>query len=138
MTTVTTDDNIDTTDLVYTQFSSTAVEPSASHVDSLPPSEEFFPPVYKQVDQKLIAASETTENIAEIPVVQEHVIVQEILQVSIVEQIQEQIVASAPEAFGSFPPSDVFRARVQPNHQEQIVAQETTHNTFENPAVQEP
>ena len=37
-TTVTIDDNLDMTDSVYPQFSSTAVEPSAPHVvDSLPP-----------------------------------------------------------------------------------------------------
>ena len=46
-TTVTTDDNLDMTGLVYTQFSSTAVDPSASHVVvSLPSLEEFTEPVY--------------------------------------------------------------------------------------------
>ena len=41
----------------------------------LPPVEEFSAPVYHQVHQEQIAASEMTENIAEIPVVQEQVIV---------------------------------------------------------------
>ena len=65
----------------YVQFgvpaiSSTAVEPFAPRVvDSLLPVEEFSAPVYHQVHQELIAASEMTENIAEIPVVQEQVIV---------------------------------------------------------------
>ena len=44
-------------------------------VGSLPPVEEFSAPVYHQEHQELFAASETTGNIAEIPVVQEHVIV---------------------------------------------------------------
>ena len=65
--------------LVYPQFSSTAVEPYAPRViDSLLPLEEFTALVYHQVHQELFAASETTENIEEIPVVQEQVIVQEI------------------------------------------------------------
>ena len=37
--------------------------------------EEFTEPVYDQVHQEQIAASEMTENIAEIPIVQEQVIV---------------------------------------------------------------
>ena len=65
--------------LVYPQFSSIAVEPVApSVVVSLPPAEEFSAPVFHQVHQELFAASESTENIAEIPVVHEQVIVQEI------------------------------------------------------------
>ena len=75
-TTVTTDDDLDMISLVYPQFSSTAVEPFAPRVvDSLLPLEEFTEPVYDQVHQEQIAASEMTENIAEIPVVQEQVIV---------------------------------------------------------------
>ena len=55
---------------------STAVEPSAPYVvGSLPPVEEFSGPVYDQVHQELFTASVSTENIAEIPVVQEQVIV---------------------------------------------------------------
>ena len=73
-TTVTTDDNLDMISLVHPQFSSTAVEPFAPRVvDSLLPLEEFTEPVYDQVHQEQIAASDMTENIAEIPVVQEHV-----------------------------------------------------------------
>ena len=61
------------------QFSSTAVEPIAPRVvGSLPPAEEFTRPVYGHVHQEQFAAGETTENIAEIPVVQEQVIVQAI------------------------------------------------------------
>ena len=78
-TTVTTDDNLDMTGLVNLQFSSTAVEPCPPHVvGPLPPLEEFTEPVYNQVHQEQIAAGETTENIAEIPVEEERVIVQEI------------------------------------------------------------
>ena len=77
-----TDVNLDVTGFVSPQISSTAVEPSSSHVvDSLPPSEEFTEPVYNQADQEQIAAGETNENIAEIPVVQKQVIVQEIPEV---------------------------------------------------------
>ena len=62
-TTVTTDDNLDMISLVYPQFSSTAVEPFAPLVvDSLLPLEEFTEPVYDQVHQEQIAASEMTEN----------------------------------------------------------------------------
>ena len=75
-TTVTNDDNSDMISLVYPQFSSTAVEPYAPRVvDSLLPLEEFTEPVYDQVHQEHVVASEMTENIAEIPVVQEQVIV---------------------------------------------------------------
>ena len=75
-TTVTTGDNSDMFSLVYPQFSTTAVEPYAPRVvASLLPLEEFSGPVYDQVHQEQIAASEMTENIAEIPVVQEQVIV---------------------------------------------------------------
>ena len=46
--------------------------------------------------------------------------------------------ASAPQAVGSLPPLEEFDAPVYKQiHQEQIVAGETTQNTFENPAVQE-
>ena len=70
-TTVTTDDNLDLISLVYPPFSSTAVEPFAPRVvGSLPPVEELSAPVYHQVHRELFA-----ENIAEIPVVQEQVIV---------------------------------------------------------------
>ena len=67
MTTDTTDDNFDVADLVNTQFSSTSVEASQV-VGSILPYEEFSAPVYNQVHQDQMAAGETTENIAEIPV----------------------------------------------------------------------
>ena len=74
--TVAADVNLDVSGFVSPQFSSTAVEPSSSHVvDSLPPLDEFTEPVHNQADQKQIAAGETNENIAEIPVVQKQVIV---------------------------------------------------------------
>ena len=89
-TTVTTDDNLDMNGLVYPQFSSTAVDPFASHVvDSLPPLEEFTEPVYNQVHQEQIVAGEMTQDIIGISAVQEQVIVQEIPP--IVEQKQETI-----------------------------------------------
>ena len=94
---VTTDDNLDMTGLVYTQFSSTAVDPFASHVvDSLPSLEEFTEPVYNQVHQEQIAAGETTEK-------QEEVIVQEILEVQVLERIQEQ--TEEPIVHVSAPPT---------------------------------
>ena len=52
------------------------IEYVAPAVGSLPPYEESSAPVYNQVHQEQIAAGDTTENIAEIPVVQEQVIVQ--------------------------------------------------------------
>ena len=65
-----------TADSVYPQIPSTAVEPVAPRVVvSLTPVEEFSAPVYDQVHQELVAASEMPENIAEIPVVHEQVIV---------------------------------------------------------------
>ena len=89
-----------TTGLVYPQFSSIAVVPYAPCVvGSLPPVEEFSEPVYDQVLQEHIAASESTENIAEIPVVHEQVIVQDI-----------------PDVPGPLPPAEgVFCARVRPS-----------------------
>ena len=61
------------------QFSSTAVEPIAPRdVGSLPPVEEFTGPVYDHVHQEQFAAGEMSENMVEIPVVQEQVIVQAI------------------------------------------------------------
>ena len=59
-------------------------------VDSLPPYEESPTPVYNQVHREQIVASVTTENIAEIPVVQEHVSVQEIPEVSDVVRTQDR------------------------------------------------
>ena len=156
MTSVTTDDNLDITGLMYPQFSSTAVEPFSPHVvGPLPPHlEQFTEPVYNQVHQEQIPAGETTENIAEIPCVQEQVIIQEIPQVSSGERIQEQIVditglvnpqisntaieASAPEVVGSLLPFEEFTAPVYNQaHQEQIVAGEMALNIVENPVVQE-
>ena len=121
-TTGTTDDNLDMTGLVYPQFSSTAVEPFAPHVVvSLPPLEEFTEPVYNQVHQKQIATSETTENIAEIPVVHEQVIIQEI-----------------PEVVDSLPPVEEFTAPVYKHvHQEQLITEEMTHNIHENPFMKD-
>ena len=121
-TTVTTDDNLDMTGLVCPQFSSTAVEPFAPHVvDSLHLLEEFTEPVYNQVHQEQIAAGETTENIAEIPVVQEQVIVQEI-----------------PDVVNSLPPVEELTEPVfNQVHHEQIVAGEMMQNTIGNSAVQE-
>ena len=59
-------------------------------VGSLPPLEEFASPVYNQVHQERIVTVETTQNIVEIPAVQEQVIVQEIPQLPrrIVETIE--------------------------------------------------
>ena len=121
-TTVTTDYNLDMNGFVYPQFSSTAVESFAPHVvDSLPPLEEFTEPVYNQVHQGQIAAGETTENTAEIPVVQEQVIVQEI-----------------PDVVDSLPPVEEFTEPVYNQvHHEQIVAGEMTQNTTGNSGVQE-
>ena len=106
---VTTGDNSGLFSLVYPQISSTAVEPVAPRVvASLPPVEEFAEPVYDQVHQELFTASESTENIAEFPVVHEQVIVQEI-----------------PDVSGPLPHSEEFSAPVYDHvHQEQISASE--------------
>ena len=93
-------------------------------------------PVYNHIHQEQIVAGETTQNILEKPAVQEKVIVQEILQVSMVERIQEQIVSSAPHAFGSFPPSEKCDSHMYNQiQQEQIVAGEMTQHRVENQAV---
>ena len=119
MTTVTTDDNFDTTGLVHPQFSFTAVEDFwPLVVGSLPPLHEFDAPVYNRIHQEQIVAGEMPQHRVE----QEQAIVQEIPQASIVEWIQEQIVdsnglvipqfsitgveVSAPQAVGSCPPSE--------------------------------
>ena len=62
---------------------------------SLPPCEVFAAPVFDQVLQVQFAADETTENIANFPVVQEQVLVQAI-----------------PRLVGSPPPVDEFTAYV--------------------------
>ena len=101
---------------------STAVEPSAPYVvGSLPPVEEFSGPVYDQVHQELFTASVSTENIAEIPVVHEQVIVQEI-----------------PDVSGPFPHSEVFTVPVYDQvHQVQSAAGEMMENIVDIPVVQE-
>ena len=119
--------NLDVTGMVHPQFSSTAVEGSASQVvgslslgevfaapvfnqvhqeqlaggeafsrvaHSLLP-EEFTEPVYSPVHQEQFSADDTTENIANFPVVQEQVLVQAI-----------------PRLVGSSPPVDEFTASV--------------------------
>ena len=104
------------------QFSSTAVEPIASRVvGSLPPVEEFTGLVYDHVHQEQFAAGEMSENMVEIPVVQEQVIVQAI-----------------PAVVGSLPPVDEFTRPVYNNvYQEQFAAGEMTENLVEIPVVQE-
>ena len=109
-----------TTGLVYPQFSSSAVVPSAPCVVGyLPPVEEFTEPVYVQVLQEQIAASEMTEKSAEFHVVLEQVIVQEI-----------------PDDFAPLPPVEVFSAPVYAHeHLVQIAASEMTVDIAEIPVV---
>ena len=154
MTTVTTDDNLDITGLMYPQFSSTEVEPFSPHVVGPlpPPLEEFTEPVYNQVHQEQIIARETTLNIVENPAVQEHAIVQEHSELQVMERRHEQIVditclvnphfssfaveASAPQVVVLLPPFEEFTAPVYNQvYQEQIVVGEMTLNKVENPAV---
>ena len=69
------------------------------------PLEEFTEPVYNQVHQEQIAAVQTTENIAEIPVVQEQVVIQEI-----------------PDVIVPLPPIEEFTEPVYSQvYQEQII-----------------
>ena len=60
--------------LRYAQFGVPAIFHHCSG-GSLPPVEEFTEPVYDQVHQEQFAAGEMTENMVDIPVVQEQVIV---------------------------------------------------------------
>merc|ERR1712136_442617 len=93
----------------------------AQVVVSLPPLEEFTKPVFNQIHQEQIAAGETTMSTAEIPVVKEQVIVQEI-----------------PEVVAPPPPVEEFTEPVyNPVHQEQIVAGAVTQTIIENSVVQE-
>ena len=83
--------------------------------------EEFTVPVYDQVHQEQFAASEMTENVVDIPVVQEQVIVQAI-----------------PEVVVSLPPVEEFTVPVYDQvHQEQFAAGEMTENVVEFPVVHE-
>ena len=111
-----------TTDLVYPQFSSTAVVPSAPCVvGSLPPVDEFTGPVHNQVLQEHIAASEFTEKFAEFPVVQEQVIVQGI-----------------PGVIALLPPVEEFTGPVHGQvHQKLVSSSEMTENFAEIPVVHE-
>ena len=89
-------------------------------VDLLPPVEEFTAPVYNQVYQDQITADETTENMAEIPVVLEQVIAQEIPEIDLLPPVEEFTAPGYNQV-----------------HQEQIIAHETTENIEEIPVVQE-
>ena len=103
--TVATGVNLDVPGMVYPQFSSTAVEGSASQVvDSLPLGEVFAAPVFNQVHQEQLAGGEIPENLVEIPVVPEQVIVQAISRVA-----------------HTLPPAEEFTEPVyNPVHQEQF------------------
>ena len=140
---------------MHSQFSFPVVEAfSPQVVGSLPSFDEFDAPVYNRIHQEQIVARMTVQHRVGNPAVQEHVIVQEIPQVPIVERIQEQIVdvtslvnpqfpitgveVSAPQVVVLLPPFEEFTGPVYNLiHQEQIVAGETTQNAFENPVVQE-
>ena len=104
--------NLDVTGLVHPQFSSTAAEVSSSQVvGSLP---LFAAPVFHHVHQEQLAGGDTTENIANFPVVQEQGVV------------------------GSLPPAEEFTELVfTAFHQEQFSAGETTENIANFPVVQE-
>ena len=120
--TVATGVNLDVTGKVYPQFSSTAVEVSSSQVvGSLPLGDVFAATVFHQVHQEQLAGSDTTENIAHFPVVQEQVIVH-----------------ATPRVVDSLPPFAEFTVPAySPVHQEQFPAGETTENIAEIPVVQE-
>ena len=107
--------NLDVTSLVYPQFSSTAVEGSASQVvGSLSLGEVFAAPVFHQVHQEQLAGGDTTENISIFPVVLEQGVV------------------------GSLPPAEEFTEPVfTAFHQEQFSAGETIENIPDFPVVQE-
>ena len=107
--------NLDVTGMVYPHFSSTAVEGFASQVvGSLPLGEVFAAPVFHQVHQEQLAGGDTTENIANFPVVQEQGVV------------------------GSLPPAEEFTEPVfTAFHQEQFSAGEMTENIPDFPVVQE-
>ena len=137
-TTDTTDDNLNIADLVHPQYSSPAVEDvSPLVVVSLPPLDEFDAPVYNRIHQEQIVAGMTVQLRVGNPAVQEHVIVQEIPQVSIVGRRQEQFLASAPQVVGSLPLLEEFYALLYDQiHQGQVVAGMATQHRGENPSVQ--
>ena len=96
-------------------------------IEYIAPSPAVSCPSVQEIPEVLVVERiqepivETTENIAEIPVVQEQVIVQEILDVVV-----------------PLPPDEEFTEPVyNPVHQERIVAGENTHNMIGNSAVQE-
>ena len=83
--------------------------------------------MYHQVRQEQIAAGETTQNIVDIPTVQEQVIVQEDPMVQFMERIQEQIVETIKEV----PQERVQQRTVEqfvrvpvPQTQEQVIVKE--------------
>ena len=94
---------------------------NAAVVGSLPPCEGFPAPVFDQVHQEPLAASEIPENLVETPVVQEQVIGQAI-----------------PVVVGSLPPSEEFTEPVYNQiYQEHFSAGETTENIADIPVVHE-
>ena len=104
---------------VCPQFSRTAVESSASQVvDPLPLA-------CNQVHRERFSASELPENIADIPVVQEQVVVQVIVQ-------------TIPRVAGTLPPIAKFTVPAySPVHQEQFSAGDTSENFANIPVVQD-
>ena len=161
-TTVTADDYLDITGLMYPQFSSTAVESfSPRVVGSPPPLEEFTEAVYNPVHLEQIVAGEMTQTIIENSAVQEQVVVplhsleeftepvynqvhqeqnaagettENIAEIPVVQA--QVIVQVIPDVVHSLPPVEEFPAPVYNQvHQEQIVAGEMTLNIFGNPAV---
>ena len=112
---------VDAATQVGSQFSTTAVDPSAPHVvGSLPLVEEFTVPVYDQVHQDQFAAGEM-EFMVEIRIVQEQVIVQAI-----------------PEVADSLPHDEQFTGPVYDQvHQELVASSEMTENFAEIPVVHE-
>ena len=120
--TVATGVNLDVTGFVSPLFSRTALEGSVSQVvGPLPPADGFTEPVCNQVHCERFAASETAENLVDIPVVLEQVLVQAI-----------------PEVVGSLPSAEQFTGPVYNQaHHEQFAAGETTENLAEFPVVSE-
>merc|ERR1719480_746057 len=89
MAAVTTGVNLDLTGLTNPSFAMGTREVGAPVlVGALPGFEEMAGAVVTAVPQQQVVAGTTTKNVVEIPTVQEHVMVQEIPEVQVVERVQ--------------------------------------------------
>ena len=151
--TVATGVNLDVTGMVHPQFSSTAVEGSASQVvGSLPLGEVFAAAVFNQVHQEQLAGGEAFSRVAHSPPPEEFAepvyspVHQEQFSAGDTTEnianflvVHEQVIAQdIPEVVDSLPLDEEFTGPVYDQvHQEMVASREMAENFAEIPVVHE-